>query len=165
MKNPFQFLTQPWTECFDRIEAAIIIVICVIILIALSFLIAPANMPTEPAPAENQPVVPADLGRVFQMGEASWYGPAHAGNHTANGEIFDPEALTAAHRKLPFGTIVTVENPSTGQSVDVRINDRGPFVDGRIIDLSHAAARRIGLEKQGVGLVVLRMKPAGETYQ
>lgn len=155
--------SQHWAQYIDKIEAAIIIVICILIIVALSFLIAPANQPTGPAPAEKPAAAPADLGRVFQMGEASWYGPAHAGNHTASGEIFDPEALTAAHRALPFGTIVTVENPSTGQAVDVRINDRGPYVDGRIIDLSHAAARRIGLEKQGVGLVVLRMRPAEET--
>ncbi len=79
-----------------------------------------------------------------QTGAASWYGKAHAGRKTASGERFDPNALTAAHRSLPFGTRVRVTNLENGKSVVVRVNDRGPFRGGRIIDLSRAAARAIG---------------------
>lgn len=75
---------------------------------------------------------------------ASWYGPGFHGRLTANGERFDQNALTAAHRSLPFGTRVRVTSASTGRSVVVRINDRGPFVRGRSIDLARAAARVIG---------------------
>ena len=88
-------------------------------------------------------------------GLASWYGAAFAGKKTASGEAFDPAALTAAHRTFGFGKCVRVEAVDTGRSVDVRINDRGPFVEGRIIDLSEAAARELGLLEQGVGRVRL----------
>lgn len=90
-------------------------------------------------------------------GVASWYGPKFAGRRTANGEIFDPTQLTAAHRTLPFGTLVRVTNLATGKNVVVRINDRGPFKDNRIIDLSRAAADAVGLTGMGVGKV--RLEP------
>lgn len=77
---------------------------------------------------------------------ASWYGPGFHGRKTASGERFNTGALTAAHKTLPFGTRVRVENVHTGRSVVVRINDRGPFVRGRVIDLSKAAARAIGMD-------------------
>jgi len=86
-------------------------------------------------------------------GIASWYGPGFSGRPTASGETFNPNAMTAAHRSLPFGTKVRVTNAHTGQSVVVRINDRGPFVRGRVIDLSAAAARAIGLVGSGVAPV------------
>jgi rare lipoprotein A len=86
-------------------------------------------------------------------GMASWYGQEFAGRTTANGEIFDPALLTAAHRTLPFGTVVDVKNVRTGQVVRVRINDRGPFVGNRMIDLSYAAAQQIGLVEPGIGEV------------
>src|SRR5262249_10501712 len=78
-------------------------------------------------------------------GVASWYGQEFAGRTTANGEIFDPLLFTAAHRTLPFGTVVDVKNSKTGQIVRVRINDRGPFVGNRMIDLSYAAAQQISI--------------------
>lgn len=84
---------------------------------------------------------------------ASWYGPGHHGRPTASGEIFDRAALTAAHPCLPFGTVLMVEAVATGQVVAVRINDRGPFLPGRQIDLSEAAARRLGLFRRGLGRV------------
>ena len=90
-------------------------------------------------------------------GTASWYGDKFAGNHTANGEIYDPNALTAAHRSLPFNTWVRVTFDATGQSVNVRINDRGPFVDGRVIDLSRRAAEEIGLRPHGIGQVTIEV--------
>ena len=82
---------------------------------------------------------------TIQRGEASWYGPGFHGRRTANGEVFNSQALTAAHRSLPFGTRVRVTNEKTGRSVVVRINDRGPFAKGRVIDLAHGAARQIGM--------------------
>ena len=84
-------------------------------------------------------------GSEAQANTASWYGPGFHGRRTANGETFNTHALTAAHRTLPFGTRVKVTNVGNGRSVVVRINDRGPFVHGRVIDLSQAAARVIGM--------------------
>ncbi len=81
----------------------------------------------------------------YQSGVASWYGGKFHGRKTANGETYDQWSLTAAHRSLPFGTRVRVTNQSNGDSVVVRINDRGPFVGGRVIDLSRAAASEIGM--------------------
>ena len=83
--------------------------------------------------------------RVVQSGRASWYGPGFHGRRTASGETFNTNALTAAHRTLPFGTKVRVVNKHTGKSVIVRINDRGPYAHGRVIDLSKASAQAIGL--------------------
>lgn len=97
---------------------------------------------------------PADLADV---GEASWYGIEERGRATASGEPMDPGALTAAHRTLPFGTIVEVTALRTGRTVQVRINDRGPFVGGRIIDLSHEAARQLGMLQEGVARVRLQI--------
>jgi rare lipoprotein A len=94
-------------------------------------------------------------------GLASWYGQEYAGRTTANGEIFDPMKLTAAHRTLPFGTLVNVRNPKNDRSVAVRINDRGPFVGNRIIDLSYAAALQIELVEAGVGPVEMKILKVG----
>lgn len=90
-------------------------------------------------------------------GLASWYGPGFAGRLTANGEIFDPSSLTAAHRTLPFGSRVRVTNLNNGRSVVVRINDRGPFVAGRVIDLSRASAEQIGMRGRGIAPVRLEV--------
>lgn len=93
---------------------------------------------------------------AVEVGIASWYGHPYHGRAAASGEIYDMEELTAAHRTLAFGTLVRVRNLANGKSVDVRINDRGPFVDGRIIDLSRAAARRI--EMIGPGTAKVRLE-------
>ena len=82
---------------------------------------------------------------VEQTVRATWYGNELAGNRTASGERFNPNGLTAAHRSLPFGTCLRVANPKTGRSVSVRVNDRGPFTKGVSLDLSHGAARAIGM--------------------
>lgn len=95
------------------------------------------------------------------QGVASWYGEEFAGRTTANGEIFDPLLLTAAHRTLPFGTVLDVTNPKTGQTVRVRINDRGPYIGNRIIDLSYAAAQQISLIEPGSGMVDLKVVKVG----
>ncbi|QDK44439.1 septal ring lytic transglycosylase RlpA family lipoprotein [Bdellovibrio sp. ZAP7] len=82
-------------------------------------------------------------------GKASWYGESHQGNRTASGEKFDLNQLTAAHRTLPMGSMVKVTSLSTGKSVTVRINDRGPFTKGRILDVSQAAAQKLGFIQKG----------------
>jgi rare lipoprotein A len=92
-----------------------------------------------------------------EEGVASWYGHPFHGRPAANGEIYDMEKMTAAHRTLPFDTWVRVHDLDNGQTVDVRINDRGPFVDGRIIDISHAAARAIGIIGPGTARVRLEI--------
>jgi rare lipoprotein A len=102
-------------------------------------------------------VVPTDLVSP-QTGLASWYGRPFHGRRTASGEIYNMRGLTAAHRSLPMGTFVWVRHRHTGQSVVVRINDRGPFIQGRVIDLSWAAARRLGFEGLAP-VVVLRLQP------
>ena len=91
-----------------------------------------------------------------EQGTASWYGPGFHGRLTANGERFDMNELTAAHKTLPFGTRVLVHNQRTGKEVVVRINDRGPFIKGRMIDLSKAAAKALGFKSRGHDAVVLR---------
>jgi len=101
------------------------------------------------------PVKPARIGQI-ETGIASWYGVPYHGRRAANGEIYDMEKLTAAHRTLPFDTWVEVTNLANNKKVDVRIIDRGPFVDGRIIDLSLAAAREIDMVRQGI--VKVRIK-------
>lgn len=88
-----------------------------------------------------------------EQGPASWYGPGFHGKPTASGERFDQHALTAAHPDLPLGTVASVTNLENGKTVEVQINDRGPYVSGRIIDLSRAAAREIDMIEAGVAPV------------
>lgn len=88
------------------------------------------------------------IGEILR-GEASYYGPGLEGNLTANGETFDPNQMTCAHKTLPFGTLLRVTRDDTGESVVVRVNDRGPYAKGRILDLSAAAGKKIGLDKSG----------------
>ena len=90
-----------------------------------------------------------------QCGGASWYGPGFHGKKTASGQRFNENAMTAAHRTLPFGTVVKVIDQRTSKSIRVTINDRGPFIRGRIIDLSKAAASRLGTKDAGVGSVCI----------
>ncbi len=90
-----------------------------------------------------------------QQGTASWYGKSHQGRLTADGERFDQHAFTAAHRRLPFDTVLRVTNLENGRTVTVRVNDRGPYVDGRIIDLSAAAGAALGMRQDGVAPVRL----------
>ncbi len=93
----------------------------------------------------------------LQRGKATWYGGRFHGRKTASGERFDKNAMTAAHRKLPFGTRVRVTNLANGRTAIVRINDRGPFSKGRIIDLSEAAARKVRMIRRGVVPVTLEV--------
>jgi len=106
------------------------------------------------APGGNsQPTSTAKGDQAQLVGEASWYGERYHGRTTASGQPFDMNAMTAAHKTLPFGTKVKVTNMANGQAVQVVINDRGPFVPGRIIDLSRGAAAKIGMIKTGVAKV------------
>jgi rare lipoprotein A len=101
------------------------------------------------------PSVPPVAG-MEEVGMASWYGAPHHGRRTASGEVFDMHQLTAAHRTLPFGTHLLVINRDTSQSAEVRVNDRGPFVEGRILDVSYAAARLLGAV--GPGVIPVRVR-------
>jgi rare lipoprotein A len=107
--------------------------------------LSPRGISIEPVPGATE------------TGEASWYGAEHHGRSTASGEPFDMNALTAAHRTLPFGTRVVVTNLTNDRRVAVRINDRGPWIRGRVIDLSYAAARGLGSVSAGVVPVRIRV--------
>ena len=109
--------------------------------------------------ATTQP--PAPRPSETLQGIASWYGEEFAGRTTANGEIFDPSLLTAAHRTFPFGTILDITNAKTAQTVRVRVNDRGPYIGNRVIDLSYAAAQQIGLIEPGTGTVDITIVKVG----
>jgi rare lipoprotein A len=108
-----------------------------------------------------QPGAAADAGWI-ETGVASWYGEPFHGRRTASGETYDMESMTAAHQTLPFGTVVRVENRDNGRTVEVRINDRGPFVGRRILDLSRAAARRLGMLGPGTARVRVTVVQAVE---
>jgi rare lipoprotein A len=97
--------------------------------------------------------------QYLERGTASWYGQPFQGLETASGEIFDMNQLTAAHRELPFGAQVRVVHLGTGASVSVVINDRGPCIDGRDIDLSMAAARALGMVEEGLAAVLIEADP------
>lgn len=99
------------------------------------------------------PAVPGGVER----GLASWYGGKFHGRPTASGEIFDQDGLTAAHRKLPLGTVIEVRHLGNGRTVRVRVNDRGPFIRGRILDLSRGAARALDMVREGVARVEIRI--------
>jgi rare lipoprotein A len=103
----------------------------------------------------------AEAGSWTEEGMASWYGAEFQGRPTSSGEIFNPANMTAAHKSLPFGTMVRVSSPTTGREVVVRINDRGPFIAGRIIDLSQAAAQKLGIGAAGTVLVRLSLDGSG----
>lgn len=119
---------------------------------------APSSSAEIPSPASSSPAVaPIAPGGFVEEGVASWYGVPFNGHRTSDGEIYDMYQMTAAHRTLPFGAIVQVTNLSNGRQVDVRINDRGPFVSNRIIDLSYSAAQALGIVGPGTALVRLQV--------
>lgn len=115
------------------------------------------GLPRLPGASPGEPGGPTARPGDEQAGLASWYGVPYHGRRTASGEVYDMHDLTAAHRSLPFGARVLVVNRATEGSVEVRINDRGPFVDGRIIDLSYAAARAVGSIGPGVIPALVRV--------
>ena len=119
---------------------------------------APSVAPPQPPPSSGDTAVSTQ-----ERGRISMYGKDFAGRKTASGEPFDPSALTMAHRTLPFGTRVRVTNLENQRSVEVVVNDRGPFVSGRIADLSEAAARRIGMVAEGVVEALLDILRPGKS--
>ena len=141
-----------------------IIRLCALSLLLTCVACSPAAMPAAtPALTEQVAAVTAPRAQKFVAeGNASWYGPNFAGRLTANGEIFDPSQLTAAHKTLAFDSIVKVTNLNNGLSVIVRINDRGPFKPNRIIDLSRAAAEKIGMISSGIAAVRIESITAEE---
>jgi rare lipoprotein A len=117
-----------------------------------------------PAPAPQPALAPPQP--VFaQVGKASWYGAFHQGKKTASGDRFDMHDLTAAHRTLPLGTEAVVTNLENGRSVEVTVNDRGPYHQDRVIDLSKAAAERLGLTEKGVARVRIEVPPQGAALE
>jgi rare lipoprotein A len=110
------------------------------------------------------PIMPELLSESVQalgVGQASWYGPGFHGRLTANGETYNQDGISAAHRSLPFDTLLLVTRVDTGESVVVRVNDRGPYVGGRILDLSKGAARELGILDVGVAVVRLEILEEG----
>jgi rare lipoprotein A len=129
--------------------------------VALALLTGAACAHHHPVP--RSPAVPVPVG-YEETGQASWYGHPYHGRETSSGQVYDMRQMTAAHRTLPFDTWVLVENRDNGRTVEVRINDRGPFAAGRILDLSYAAARVLGAVEPGVIPVRLRViATAGRT--
>ena len=114
-------------------------------------------------PPEKEPKIEKKEWREVQQGIASWYGADFHGKQTSSGEVYDMYQLTCAHNTLPLGTMVMVTNLENGRSVELKVNDRGPFVKGRIIDLSYAAARMLGMHEQGTAAV--RVEVIGTVVQ
>jgi rare lipoprotein A len=114
----------------------------------------PPALVAQPTPAQTARTAPPktekEQPKKIEIGHASWYGPGFHGKKTASGALFDSTELTAAHRELPLGSRVRVTNLENEKSVEVEINDRGPFKPGRIIDLSHQAARILGMVRDGL---------------
>jgi rare lipoprotein A len=133
----------------------------------VTFLVS-VSTPTEariPASDANQD--PASSLAKGELGIASWYGEEFQGNETASGEAFDMNGLTAAHRDLPLGTLVKVTNMGNNRSLALRVNDRGPFIPGRFLDVSMAAAKRLGFLGSGLALVQVEVisYPKGYTSE
>lgn len=127
----------------------------------------PTKSPAAEPSAASESEAPPSLSTRFSTGEsfvgiASYYGPKFHGRQTANGETFDMYGITAAHKTLPFNTVLRVTNLKNNQSTLVRINDRGPFIPGRVMDLSYGAARKIGLLVDGTGRVRIDIIELGD---
>jgi rare lipoprotein A len=122
-------------------------------LIAAMFSLGTSSVLAQPTAAASAPAsapAAAASAGAAETGKIAWYGRKFAGRKTASGEAFNPEALTMAHKTLPFGTLVKVTNPKNNKSVTLRVNDRGPTQAGRVGDVSYAAARKLGMLKSGV---------------
>lgn len=119
------------------------------------------QVPPSQAGAVTTPGIDGSSATVqpAHIGEASWYGPGFEGKKTASGEIFDDSKLTAAHKTIPLGSKAKVTNLTNGKTVEVKINDRGPFIDGRMVDLSRAAAKALGMIDRGTARVQIDLLP------
>src|SRR3954468_24544778 len=124
-------------------------------------LAACATRSAAPRSTASTTAATAQTQQMSSHGLAGWIGQEFAGRTTANGEIFDPMLMTASHRMLPFGTLLDVHNAKTGQTVRVRVNDRGPYVGDRLIDLSYAAAQQIGIAESGGGEIDMNVVKIG----
>ena len=133
----------------DRVGSGVAVTVAVCVFVTTGCSLPPLS--------SWHPTQPTRGGHYIEVGTASWYGPGFSGNRTSSGEIYDVGDMTAAHQTLPLGTRVIVTDLTNGRSVEVRINDRGPFAKGRIIDLSKAAARQINLLGPGIGHVRLEV--------
>lgn len=123
--------------------------------------IANSSLQNRPDPGEaGSGATPRSVPNAnVHIGAASWYGPGFNGKKTASGEIFDETKLTAAHKTIPLGSKARVTHLGNGKSVEVLINDRGPYVEGRMIDLSHAAAKALGMIDNGIAKVQVELLP------
>jgi rare lipoprotein A len=139
---------QPETKKVNR-KLILLAAIASAAIAAPAFVSAQSAAPAAPAPAVA-PAAPVMAGDASLNGKLAWYGRKFAGRRTASGERFDPEAMTMAHKTLPFGTLVKVTNPRNGKSVTLRVNDRGPTQPDRVGDVSLAAARALGMVRAGV---------------
>jgi len=129
----------------DRVGSGVAVTVAVCVFVTTGCSLPPLS--------SWHPTQAAHGGHYIEVGTASWYGPGFGGNRTSSGEIYDIVDMTAAHQTLPLGTRVVVTELANGRSVEVRINDRGPFAKGRIIDLSYAAARELALVGPGTAEV------------
>jgi len=120
----------------------------------------PKEQQAEQKPSAQEPSVSLDTRKAYQVGFSSYYAHKFHGRPTASGEIFDMNDLTAAHRELPLGTVIRVTHMGNGRKVTVKVNDRGPFIEGRILDLSLGAAKRLGMVQEGVAKVMIEIVKA-----
>jgi rare lipoprotein A (peptidoglycan hydrolase) len=123
--------------------------------------IKPQPPPSPPRPKASAKESSSSQAKLPQTGEASWYGSKFHGKTTASGGTYDQDALTAAHASLPFGSKVKVTNLVNGKSVEVEINDRGPFAENRILDVSHAAAKALDMKEDGTTKVRIELPSEG----
>jgi rare lipoprotein A len=121
-----------------------------------------AALPPPVMPREAAILYPETVPSFLQVGMASWYGDRFKRRPTASGELFDPKALTAAHRSLPLATVARITNLNNGRRITVRINDRGPYAGGRVLDLSRAAANALGMKQDGVARVRIEVFAADQ---
>jgi rare lipoprotein A len=138
-----------------RIAHGLAVFLCVASLGAAQGSSGSANDQSSPVPQQPKPATKSKKSKPYQVGTASWYGSYFHGKETASGEPFNMYDLTAAHPTLPLGTYVKVTNLRNGRTLVVRVNDRGPVIEGRIIDLSYEAARELDLKNQGIQRVRL----------
>ena len=139
-----------------KIPAVVLVLACVLLPAGCTHRRAAAPSPQPVVPKPTPVPTPVEEGWT-EKGIASWYGEPYHGRRTASGEIYDMYELTAAHKTLAFGSLVKVRRRDTGADVKVRVNDRGPFIEGRIIDLSYAAAKKINLDIDGVAPVKIKV--------
>jgi rare lipoprotein A len=146
-----------WGQACRQSLVLFLALLCAVLLLAALPALADTRHPTQrPYVIDNRQYYPIPSARGFrEQGIASWYGPSFHGRPTSNSEIYDMYAMTAAHKTLPMGTMLLVKNLENGRSTVVRINDRGPFIRGRVIDLSYRAAKTLDIVTDGTARIQL----------